>query len=240
LKVGSRVEFNSTLTGEVVAVRENGERCIRFHCQGDLEALLEESGQIPLPQYIKREPTKEDYHRYQTVYASNPGAVAAPTAGLHFTDKLMQTLQDKGVSTTKITLHVGLGTFKPVQVADIRAHMMHHERYVITREAAAILNSSREGRRQICVGTTCCRTLESAVGADGVIKVGEFSTDIFIYPGYSFKYVKSMLTNFHLPGSTLLMLVCAFAGYELMMEAYRKAVEQRFRFFSYGDAMLIL
>lgn len=240
LKVGAMVEFNSRLSGEVIAVCEDGERRIRFHCQGDLEAVLEESGQIPLPQYIKRQPDKEDYARYQTVYAANPGAVAAPTAGLHFTEELLQTLEDRGVSRTQITLHVGVGTFKPVQTTDIRAHRMHHERYVVTQEAAAALNSARETRRQVCVGTTCCRTLESAAQNDGKIHAGEYSTDIFIYPGYTFKYVRSMLTNFHLPGSTLLMLVSAFAGYELTMEAYRKAVEERFRFFSYGDAMLIL
>ena len=184
-------------------------------------------------------PKAEDRERYQTVYAKHPGAVAAPTAGLHFTQEMMQALASKGIQHTSVTLHVGLGTFRPVQVEDIRNHTMHAEQVLITPETASFLNQRPSNRRQICVGTTCCRSLESSA-SNGQIQSGEFDTSIFIYPGYRFSYVQHLLTNFHLPGSTLLMLCCAFAGYELMMEAYSKAVKDRYRFFSYGDAMLIL
>ena len=212
-----------------------------FICEGDLDALLEQSGQVPLPHYIKRDPNAKDRETYQTLYAENPGAVAAPTAGLHFTKDLLQQLHDNDVERVAVTLHVGQGTFKPVQAVDVRDHLMHHELCVVSTEATEKLNKPlKDGGKRICVGTTCCRALESAADAEGKINPGRFKTNIFIYPGYRFKYVDTLLTNFHLPGSTLLMLVSAFAGYELIKEAYAKAVENRFRFYSYGDAMLIL
>jgi S-adenosylmethionine:tRNA ribosyltransferase-isomerase len=194
-----------------------------------------------LPPYIKREANPLiDSERYQTVYASKPGATAAPTAGLHFTPELLNSLENKGVRQVKVTLHTGMGTFKPVDADDIRNHQMHTEPFIITQDAAEQLNHRIPGKKEICVGTTCCRVLESSTNEKGIVKSGEYTTNIFIYPGYSFKYVKTLLTNFHLPGSTLLMLVSALAGHELMQEAYAKAIEKRFRFFSYGDAMLIL
>lgn len=246
LPPGSSVEFNENLSCKVMEVLANGERRIQFHCQGNLEQLLEQCGQVPLPHYIRRQADADDVSRYQTVYAANPGSVAAPTAGLHFTEDLLRQFTEKGVSQTRLTLHVGVGTFRPVRTDDIRAHLMHPERCIISPEAAQTINeAAASNKRQICVGTTCCRMLETAaaeasVAKGSVIRPGEYDTDIFIYPGYSFRYVKNLLTNFHLPGSTLLMLVCAFAGYELMMEAYAKAVRDRYRFFSYGDAMLII
>lgn len=241
LTPGTRVIFNPSFSCEIIEVLSSGERRIRFHAVGDLDTMLETCGQIPLPHYIRREPNPEDAQQYQTVYAAHPGALAAPTAGLHFTHEMLESLDKKGVSQVKVTLHTGLGTFKPVQTEDIRAHLMHEERYLITDEAAGLLNAVTASKAvQICVGTTSCRALEASASEKGIIRPGEFDTNIFIYPGYRFKYVKSLLTNFHLPGSTLLMLVCAFAGYDLVMEAYAKAVKERFRFFSYGDAMLIL
>ena len=241
LPVGSTVVFSATLSCEMIDVLPDGGRRVRFIYDGNLDALLEQYGQVPLPHYIRRDPNAKDRETYQTLYAENPGAVAAPTAGLHFTQQLLQQLHDNGVERIPITLHVGLGTFKPVQVEDVREHPMHHETCVITEKSAERLNATlKHNQKRICVGTTCCRALESAANSDGVIVPGHFKTNIFIYPGYRFKYVNTLLTNFHLPGSTLLMLVSAFAGYELTMEAYAKAVEQRFRFYSYGDAMLIL
>lgn len=238
---GAFVEFNARLSCEVIEVLADGERRIRFHCEGDIDTMLEECGQIPLPHYIKRQPDRNDRSRYQTVFAANAGALAAPTAGLHFTEELLSALSAKGISQTRITLHTGLGTFKPVKTEDIRLHHMHTEQYEISEDVALWLNSAEAKKgTQICVGTTCCRALESACTEEGVVKPGRCDTNIFIYPGYRFRYVKHLLTNFHLPGSTLLMLVSAFAGYDLMMEAYARAVKERFRFFSYGDAMLIL
>lgn len=241
LPPGSIVEFNSSFSCEIIETIADGGRRVRFHCQGDMDRLLEECGRIPLPHYIRREPDKEDHGRYQTVYASNPGATAAPTAGLHFSQEMLRELEFKGVSLTQLTLHTGVGTFRPVKTEDIRGHNMHSERYVITPEAAQQLNAASASKGlQVCVGTTSCRALESSATSEGVIRAGEFDTNIFIYPGYTFKYVKCLLTNFHLPGSTLLMLVSAFAGHDLVMEAYARAVKDRFRFFSYGDAMLII
>lgn len=241
LPIGSTVQFNASLSCEIIGIASDGTRRVRFHCQGDLDQMLEECGQVPLPHYIRRSTEEEDRERYQTVYASVPGALAAPTAGLHFSQEMLRELDFKGISLTNLTLHTGLGTFKPVQTEDIRAHTMHYERYIISPEAAEKLNAVRDSNKlQVCVGTTTCRALEAASTSEGVIKAGEYDTDIFVYPGYQFKYVRSLLTNFHLPGSTLLMLVCAFGGYDLIMEAYAKAVKDRFRFFSYGDAMLIL
>jgi len=239
LPPGSIVQFNPSFYCEMLEPLNNGGRRILFHCQGDLDKMLEECAQIPLPHYIRRDATKEDKIRYQTVYAANPGAVAAPTAGLHFSHDLLLALKAKGVIQTYITLHTGIGTFRPVKTEDIRAHVMHAERYIIPPHTAEVLNSPGD-RLRLCIGTTSCRTLEAAANEEGIIQAGEYDTNIFIYPGYRFKYVSSLLTNFHLPGSTLLMLVCAFAGRELVMEAYERAVRERFRFFSYGDAMLIL
>jgi S-adenosylmethionine:tRNA ribosyltransferase-isomerase len=241
LRLGSMIEFGPGFTGEILGIYPDGSRRIRFFSLTSLEEALFRYGQIPLPHYISRDvdPTV-DATRYQTVFAVKPGALAAPTAGLHFTPELLEKLAKKNISQTYITLHVGLGTFLPVKVKDIRDHPMHTEEFYISQDAAARLNSRPSGKRQICVGTTCCRALESAADSQGNIVAGNFQTKIFIHPGYSFKYVRTLLTNFHLPCSTLLMLVSAFGGYELIREAYAKAVEKRFRFFSYGDSMLIL
>ncbi len=239
--IGSQIEFSKTLSCEVIGILADGERHVRFQCDGPFEELLEQHGQIPLPHYIRREANQKDSTTYQTIYAQNPGAVAAPTAGLHFTEQLLGELKDKGVSRVAVTLHVGLGTFKPVMTEDVREHLMHEELSLITERTAELLNQPLgKGNRRICVGTTCCRALESATNDAGLVVPGRAKTNIFIYPGYRFKYVDALLTNFHLPGSTLLMLVSAFAGYELIREAYAKAIEQKFRFFSYGDSMLII
>jgi len=241
LGIGATVSFGLDFSCEIIEILDNGNRLAKFLCEGDFDTLLEKYGQIPLPHYIRREAVDEgDKERYQTVFASNPGAVAAPTAGLHFTSEMLHQLQTKQVEQTHITLHIGLGTFRPVQVEDIRQHAMHSEHVIITPQAAEKLNSRPKNGRQICVGTTCCRSLESMVTLDGSIRSGESDTQIFIYPGCQFRYVQHLLTNFHLPGSSLIMLVSAFAGYELVMEAYDKAVKERYRFFSYGDAMLII
>jgi S-adenosylmethionine:tRNA ribosyltransferase-isomerase len=241
LRTGSRVVFSDPFHCLVINTLENGNKILQFEWEGAFESALAAHGQIPLPSYIRQgAPTETDSASYQTVFAKNPGAVAAPTAGLHFTESLLNDLSARGVDRTWITLHVGLGTFRPVKTQDIRSHTMHTESFIITPEAAEKLNKVSPAKRQICIGTTCCRSLESAVTSEGKIVPGEYETDIFIYPGYQFKYVRSMITNFHLPGSTLLMLVSTFGGYDLIMEAYAKAIEQRFRFYSYGDAMLIL
>lgn len=232
---GAHMVFADDLAAEVVEVVEGGHRLVRFH--GDLEQGMRKYGQMPLPPYIRRdEAVGQDRERYQTVYARNPGAVAAPTAGLHFTPELLNRLAVKGVRQDMVTLHVGPGTFKPVQSEDIRHHPMHSERYYLSEETIQGLRG--EGMR-VAVGTTTLRTLEGAA-AQGELKAGWGETSIFIYPGYEFRVARALLTNFHLPGSTLFMLVCAFAGHELAKEAYAYAVAERFRFFSYGDAMLIL
>lgn len=240
LPVGSTIDFSEELTCQVLGELPNGGKRVRFFHQGEFEQVLQRHGKVPLPHYIGRDVQEGDLEQYQTVYAKNPGAVAAPTAGLHFTNDVLSRLDTKGIGKTTITLHVGVGTFRPVQTEDIRQHQMHPEHLVITPESAEVLNRRPVGKRQICVGSTSCRALETASSPEGVISPGEFETMIFIRPGYQFKYVKSLLTNFHLPGSSLLMLISAFAGYELTMEAYAKAVKERYRFFSYGDAMLIL
>ncbi len=236
----TEILFNANVKAKVIEELSEGVRRIRFKSPIPIHTFIEKEGQLPLPPYMRREAEAQDTSDYQTVYASALGAVAAPTAGLHFTKELLETLGKKGVVNTFLTLHVGLGTFKPVKVEDIRNHRMHEERYIITEESAHQINSHSKKKRQIAVGTTCLRTLESAANPNGKVAAGSGSTDIFITPGYRFKVVDSLLTNFHLPGSTLMMLVCAFGGYELMMEAYRKAVADKFRFFSYGDAMLII
>lgn len=240
LQAGTRILFGDDFSCVVEAVLEDGQRLIRFDDSDNFAEKLQKYGQMPLPHYIKREAEASlDDERYQTVYAANPGAVAAPTAGLHFTDELLQRCMDKGVTRSALTLHVGLGTFKPVQVSDIRDHPMHYEQVIVSDAFAAELNGPSAGK-DICVGTTSCRALESVAEENGMVQPGQFDTNIFIYPGYRFKRVNHLLTNFHLPGSTLLMLISAFGGYELVMEAYKKAVRDRYRFFSYGDAMLLL
>lgn len=240
LPKGSRVVFGEELNCEIREIFSDGTREVRFNFHGDFQKLLMKYARIPLPLYIRREPEDHiDIERYQTVFAENTGSVAAPTAGLHFTPELLEDLSNKGVGQNKVTLHVGIGTFRPVKTEDIRHHCMHTEKIIITPETAQKLNTRPENGRQICVGTTCCRSVESA-NHNGLIVPGIHETNIFIYPGYQFQYVRNLLTNFHLSGSTLLMLTCAFGGYELVMEAYAKAVKEKFRFFSYGDAMLIL
>ncbi len=227
------------LHGEILEVLEDGNRLIRFRYEGIFEEILDELGQMPLPPYITHR--LEDKNRYQTVYAKYEGSAAAPTAGLHFTEELFDKLQDRGVNVANVTLHVGLGTFRPVKVEDVACHHMHSEYYRIEPEEAAKINETRaRGGRIICVGTTSCRTIESAADDAGILRPGEADTEIFIYPGYQFKVMDELITNFHLPESTLLMLVSALAGKEQVMRAYEEAVREKYRFFSFGDAMLIL
>lgn len=240
LRPGSRVVFGEgLLTGEIVDTLEGGNRLVRFRYEGDsFFAVLDRIGQMPLPPYITER--LEDGERYQTVYSRQPGSAAAPTAGLHFTPELLEALRDKGVQTGFVTLHVGLGTFRPVKAENITDHHMHLEHYTVPEETARLVNAAKtEGRRVIAVGTTSCRTLESA-WKEGALTPGPGSTGIFIYPGYKFQVLDGLITNFHLPESTLIMLVSAFAGYESTMNAYREAVQERYRFFSFGDAMLIV
>jgi S-adenosylmethionine:tRNA ribosyltransferase-isomerase len=243
-RAGSRLWFDRHLQAEVLSAK-NGRHVVRFYACDDFEKELVRLGQMPLPPYIKRDGSEtaacDDRARYQTVYATEKGAVAAPTAGLHFTEDLLEELRSKGIGRVAITLLVGYGTFAPVREADIRRHRMHSEQYHISQKAADAINTARsEGRRIVAVGTTCVRTLEHASNAGGKLAAGSGSCNLFIYPGYPFKIVDALITNFHLPKSTLLMLVAAFAGPEPILKAYKKAVEQRYRFFSYGDAMLIL
>lgn len=240
LKVGQKILFgNGLLSGELLDILENGNRRINFTYSGVFETILDTLGQMPLPPYITAQ--LEDQGRYQTVYAKERGSVAAPTAGLHFTPELLSELQKKGVEIVEILLHVGLGTFRPVKVEKIEDHLMHSEYYKVEVEAAEQINRAKqEGRRIIAVGTTASRTLESVGNAQGRVVPGTGWTDIFIYPGYSFKVVDVLLTNFHFPKSTLIMLVSALAGRELTQKAYELAVLERYRFYSFGDAMLIL
>ncbi len=227
------------LTGEIIDVKEDGNRLIQFRYEGIFEEILDQLGQMPLPPYITH--TLKDKNRYQTVYAKYEGSAAAPTAGLHFTEELFQKLEEKGVLVANVTLHVGLGTFRPVKVDDVSKHHMHTEFYQVTKEEADRINKAKQaGGRIDCVGTTSCRTIESAADENGVLKPGQGDTDIFIYPGYSFKMMDVLITNFHLPESTLLMLVSALAGKEQVMRVYEEAVRERYRFFSFGDAMIIL
>ena len=236
---GARISFgNGLLVGEVVDVVEEGNRLIKFEYEGIFEEILDQLGQMPLPPYITHR--LEDKNRYQTVYAKHDGSAAAPTAGLHFTPELLEIIKAKGVKVAEVTLHVGLGTFRPVKVENILEHHMHSEFYMVEEEQAAIINETKKnGGRVICVGTTSCRTLESATGEDGVLRAGSGWTEIFIYPGYKFKILDALITNFHLPESTLLMLVSALAGRDNVMAAYKEAVKERYRFFSFGDAMFI-
>lgn len=239
-KEGARFSFgDGRLSAEVLEVLESGNRLVKFSYDGNFFNVLDEIGQMPLPHYITEE--LKDKSRYQTVYAKELGSAAAPTAGLHFTEEIMQKLKDKGVSIGYVTLHVGLGTFRPVKAENIEEHHMHSEHYILPKETADLINDTKKnGGRVIAVGTTCCRTLESVVKLRGEITQDEGWTDIFIYPGYKFGCIDALLTNFHLPESTLIMLVSAFCGYENTMNAYKTAVKERYRFFSFGDCMLIL
>ena len=240
MQVGHEVIFgNGELTATVVAVQEDGNRVVEFHYDGIFLEVLEQLGKMPLPPYIKAE--LQDQERYQTVYSREVGSAAAPTAGLHWTEELMNKARNMGVKTAFVTLHVGLGTFRPVKAEEISQHHMHSELCMMSAETAAILNQTRaEGGRIICVGTTSCRTLESLVKEDGSFEAGSKWTEIFIFPGYQFKAMQGLITNFHLPESTLVMLVSAFASRESVLNAYRTAVQERYRFFSFGDAMCIL
>lgn len=239
-RVGARISFgDGLLVGEVIDVVEEGNRLIRFEYDGIFEEILDRLGQMPLPPYITHQ--LQDKNRYQTVYAKYDGSAAAPTAGLHFTEELLQKIQDKGVRIAKVTLHVGLGTFRPVKEENVLDHHMHSEFYIVDEEAAKIINETKaNGGRVISVGTTSTRTLETVAEPDGHIPVKSGWTDIFIYPGYRFKAVDCLITNFHLPESTLIMLVSALADRETILHAYETAVEEKYRFFSFGDAMLIL
>ena len=226
------------MIGEVVDIVEEGNRLIRFTYDGIFEEILDQLGQMPLPPYITHQ--LEDKNRYQTVYAKHNGSAAAPTAGLHFTPELLEAIKKKGVDIASVTLHVGLGTFRPVKVDEITEHHMHSEFFQITEEAAQKINHAKEnGGRVISVGTTSCRTIESAADEDGHLKACSGWTEIFIYPGYKFKVLDCLITNFHLPESTLVMLVSALAGREHVLAAYEEAVKERYRFFSFGDAMFI-
>ena len=239
MQVGSEVTFgNGELTAAVREVQEDGNRIVEFHYEGIFLEVLERLGKMPLPPYIKAE--LQDQERYQTVYSKVVGSAAAPTAGLHFTEELLEKIRAKGVKTAFVTLHVGLGTFRPVKAENITDHHMHSELCMINEETAEMLNETkRTGGRVICVGTTSCRTLESLVNEDGTFSPKSRWTDIFIYPGYTFKAMDGLIPNFHLPESTLVMLVSAFAGREHVLNAYAQAVQERYRFFSFGDAMFI-
>ncbi len=238
-KPGTVISFGEgKLRGTVTDVVEEGNRLIQFEYEGIFEEVLDELGQMPLPPYITHE--LQDKNRYQTVYARHDGSAAAPTAGLHFTNELLAQIEAKGVNIARVTLHVGLGTFRPVKVENVLEHHMHSEFFMVDEEAAALINRTKaEGHRVISVGTTSCRTLESAATEDGVVHATSGWTEIFIYPGYKFKAIDALITNFHLPQSTLLMLVSALAGRENMLAAYEEAVKERYRFFSFGDAMFI-
>lgn len=240
MKTGTRVEFgNGLLKGEVIDIAEEGNRLIRFEYEGIFEEVLDALGEMPLPPYITHR--LEDKERYQTVYAKYDGSAAAPTAGLHFTNELLQEIERKGIEIAYVTLHVGLGTFRPVKVTNVLEHHMHSEFYSVdSAEAEKINLVKKNGGKIISVGTTSCRTLESVAMEDGSIRAGSGWTDIFIYPGHQFKVIDGLVTNFHLPESTLLMLVSALAGRENILAAYKAAVEERYRFFSFGDAMLII
>lgn len=239
MKAGGRIEFGEgILKGTVLRIGEDGTRFIEFFFEGIFEEILDQLGEMPLPPYITEK--LEDGERYQTVYSKNPGSAAAPTAGLHFDKKLIDRIKDKGVEVIYLTLHVGLGTFRPVKVEDIDDHIMHSEYYQLSDEAAEAINRVKAaGGRIISVGTTSTRTLETIADEEGVVSAGSGWTDIFIFPGYRFKLVDGLVTNFHLPESTLMMLVSAFAGKELIMDAYMEAIDNRYRFFSFGDSMFI-
>lgn len=238
-KVDREFIFSDELSAVVKQILPDGNRVIEFKCDGEFFATLDKVGQMPLPPYIKEK--LNDKERYQTVYSKELGSAAAPTAGLHFTPELIEKIKQKGINVAYVTLHVGLGTFRPVKVDDITEHKMHTEHYYMSKETADIINATKtNGGRVICVGTTSCRTVESVAQKYGKMCECSDDTGIFIYPGYEFKCMDGLVTNFHLPESTLIMLVSAFAGYENTMNAYKTAVEEKYRFFSFGDAMLIL
>ena len=236
-RIGSRIVFGGgILKAEVVDIIEEGNRLVKFEFDGIFEEILDKLGQMPLPPYITHE--LKDKNMYQTVYAKYEGSAAAPTAGLHFTEKLLDDIEKSGVNIARVTLHVGLGTFRPVKVDDVSKHHMHTEFYQVSKEAAATINNTKKnGGRIICVGTTSCRTIESASDRNGIVQAGEGDTSIFIYPGYRFRVLDGLITNFHLPESTLLMLVSALTGRDNIMSAYKEAVKMKYRFFSFGDAM---
>ena len=240
LRPGARVTFgDGRLKAEILEIAEEGNRLVRFYYEGIFEEILDSLGEMPLPPYITHK--LEDKEMYQTVYAKYDGSAAAPTAGLHFTKELLSKIEEKGIKIASITLHVGLGTFRPVKVDDVNNHHMHTEWYEVNAEAADIINETkRNGGRVICVGTTSCRTIESVADENGYMKAKTGETDIFIYPGYKFKIMDGLITNFHLPESTLVMLVSAFAGKENVLSAYETAVKERYRFFSFGDAMILI
>ena len=236
LRPGARVTFgDGSLKAEILDVLEGGNRLVQFEYEGIFEEVLDRLGEMPLPPYITHK--LRDKSMYQTVYAKYEGSAAAPTAGLHFTNELLDEIRDMGVRTAFVTLHVGLGTFRPVKVDDVKKHHMHTEWYNVSPETADLINrTKREGHRVICVGTTACRTVESAADEKGVVQSGADETSIFIYPGYRFKVMDALITNFHLPESTLVMLVSAFAGRDKVLHAYREAIDRKYRFFSFGDA----
>lgn len=238
-KPGTVIVFGEgLLKGTVIDVVDEGNRLIQFSYEGIFEEILDQLGQMPLPPYITHQ--LKDKNRYQTVYAEHDGSAAAPTAGLHFTKELLAQIEDMGVKIAHVTLHVGLGTFRPVKVENVLEHHMHSEFYMVEESEAKKINDTKAaGGRVICVGTTSCRTIESATGEDGILKSGSGWTDIFIYPGYKFKILDCLITNFHLPESTLVMLVSALAGREHVLHAYDEAIKERYRFFSFGDAMFI-
>lgn len=239
-RVGARIQFgDGLLIGEVIDVVEEGNRLIRFEYEGIFEEILDQLGQMPLPPYITHQ--LKDKNRYQTVYAKYDGSAAAPTAGLHFTEELLQRIEAKGIRIARVTLHVGLGTFRPVKEENVLDHHMHAEYYMVDEEASRIINETKAaGGRVISVGTTSTRTIESVADTEGHVPAASGWTDIFIYPGYEFKTIDCLITNFHLPESTLIMLVSALANREMILDAYKTAVRERYRFFSFGDAMLIL
>ena len=240
LRPGARVTFgDGRLKAEILEIAEEGNRLVKFYYEGIFEEILDSLGEMPLPPYITHK--LEDKEMYQTVYAKFDGSAAAPTAGLHFTNELLEKIRQKGIRIASITLHVGLGTFRPVKVEDVNNHHMHTEWYEVNNEAADIINETKKnGGRVICVGTTSCRTIESVADENGLMSAKTGETDIFIYPGYKFKVMDGLITNFHLPESTLVMLVSAFAGKERVLSAYETAVKERYRFFSFGDAMILL
>ena len=239
-KIGTSFSFGDGLMHcKVIDILDDGNRILEFECEGSFYENLDKLGQMPLPPYIHEK--LKDKERYQTVYSREIGSAAAPTAGLHFTKELMKKAQEKGVKIGFVTLHVGLGTFRPVKVDDVTKHKMHSEHYDMSEETATLINEThRNGGRVFCVGTTSCRTVESVAKREGEIKASDGMTDIFIYPGFEFKAMDCLITNFHLPESTLIMLVSAFAGYDNIMNAYKTAVAEKYRFFSFGDAMLIV
>jgi len=240
LRIGTKINFSDNFSGKIIDYADEGGRIVQFEWQEDFWNVLENFGKMPLPPYIKREAIEKDKETYQTIYAENRGSVAAPTAGLHFTRELMQKIREKGVEILEVILHIGLGTFRPVKTDKIQDHKMHREHCQVTKDVAEKINKAKnEGRRIIAVGTTTTRTLES-FAKDGKLFSGSHWTDIFIYPGKELQIIDGLITNFHMPESTLLMLVSAFAGYENIMNAYKIAVAKKYRFFSYGDAMLIL